>query len=94
MVGQALFHEFGEKPLIPSVVAWIVTLDLASPIIRESHPFDLICDGSHVSLSDFMRMCVFLDGRIFRRHTKRIEAHWIEDIEAHHALVPRYSIAD
>ena len=39
-----MLHEFGEKPLIPLVVVWIVAFEQAAPVIGESHSLDLFGD--------------------------------------------------
>ena len=93
-VGQALFEELQEKPLVPPVVVRVVALHQAVPIVREAHPLDLSGDAGHVAFGDVVRMPALFDGRVFGRHAKGIETHGIQHIEAAHALVAGHGITD
>ena len=91
---QSVLHEFGKEPLIPFVVSRIVALERSSPVVRESHPFDLLGDGRHVAFGDVVRMAAFRDGSVLCGHPEGIEAHGVEHIETHQALVSGHCIAD
>ena len=92
--GETVFHEFREKPLVPLVVAGVVTFEGTTPIVRESHSLDLLGDGGHVSLGDVVRMTAFSDGCVLGWHTEGIEAHGIENIKPHQALEASDGVAN
>ena len=91
---KADFHELREKPLIPLVVAWVVTLEGSTPVIGKSHPLDLLGDGSHVAFRDVVRVTALGDRSVLCWHTKGVEAHGVEHIIPHQTLETGHSVAN
>ena len=69
-IGKSRLEEASKEQLIPFVVIRVMTLDHTIPIIRESHSLDLLCNRSHISFGNIMRMTSFSDSCIFCRHSK------------------------
>ena len=93
-IGKSRLEEASKEQLIPFVVVRIMTLHHTVPIIGKSHSLDLFGNRSHVSLGNIVRMAAFSNGRVFCRHSKRIKAHGIENIEPFHSLISSNCITD
>ena len=93
-VGEPLFEELEEEPLVPTVVLRVVAFHQPVPIVGEPHALDLGGDARHVSLGDVVRVAAFRNRRVFSGHAKGIEAHRVEHVVSAHALVAGHSVAN
>ena len=86
-VGDTLFVELQEDPLVPAEVGGVTGDNLFRPIERSAHAAQLAAHVLHVRHRPLTRMNLPLDGGVLRRQAEGVEANGVEDVEALHPLV-------
>lgn len=79
--------ELQEDPLRPFEVAWIGGVHFAIPIVGKSEAFQLSAKSIDVFFRRGAGMLTRFDGILFRRQSKGIPSHRVQDVVASHALV-------
>jgi len=98
-LGFLALHEPGpekieEEFLLVLVVGRIAGRDLAAPIDRQAHQFELRAHRRDVVVGPFARVNLALDGGILGGQTEGVPAHRMQHIQAHRALIAGDHIAD
>ena len=75
------------------VIARIAGRDLAAPIERQAHRFELRLHRRDIGVGPFLGMDLALHRGVFRRHAESVPAHRMQHVEAHGALEPRHHVA-
>ena len=82
-----------EHLLLMLVVGRIAGRDLAAPVERQAHRFELRLHGGDVLVGPNLRMDLALHGGVFRRHAEGVPAHRMQHRIPHGALHPRHHVA-
>ena len=90
---QASFEEIEEQLLLVLVIGGIAGRDLARPVERETHRLQLRTHGCDIGVGPFRRTGIVLHGGVFRRQSKRVPAHRMENVEPARAPIARDNIA-
>ena len=86
-------EEIEEHLLLVLVIGRIAGRDLAAPVERQPHGFELRLHGGDILVGPFPRMDLALHGGILRRHAEGVPAHRMQHGIAHGALHPRHHVA-
>jgi hypothetical protein len=79
--------------LLVLVVGRIAGRDLAAPVERQAHRFELGLHGRDILVGPFLGMNLALHGGIFRRHAEGVPAHRMQHRMAGCALEARHHVA-
>ncbi len=90
---QAGLHEVNEHGLFVAIVGGIAGGDLAAPIQRQAHGFELAAHGGNIFIGPGFGMHAALDGGVFSRHAEGVPAHGMKHIEAAGPLEARNDVA-
>ena len=93
-IHQALFVELGEEPLLPAVVLRPAGGQFTVPVVAEPEPLQLAAHVVDVLVGPGGGGAFVLDRRVFRRQTKGVPAHRLQDVLAQHALITADHVAD
>ena len=91
---RPLLQHAQEKPLRPTVVVGQAGGDFGLPVVAQPQPPHLAAHVGDVLERPLAGRGVVLERRIFRRESKGIPAHGMEDVVALHPHVARQGIAD
>jgi len=83
-VGEALFVELQEHPLIPAVVLGVARDDLAAPVDRGAHAIELVAHVRHVRFGPDSRMDLSVDRGVLSVDAEGVEAHREQDVMTAH----------
>ena len=93
-VNQSFLEHAGKQPLLPAVVIRLTCYDLARPVVAVSEEFELRAHLVDVLVCPIRGRHFFIDGSIFCRHAKCIEADGLQHVQAMHAAIPTDDIAN
>ena len=93
-IGQPLFKQTGEKPLLPAVVVRVAGAQFAVPVVGKTQPLQLAFHFLDIALGPNRRRHPILDGGVFRGHAEGIPTHGLQHVAALHALVTGDCIGD
>ncbi len=93
-VNHILFKHFQKEPLLPAVVIGSAGGNLPVPVIGEAHFFQLMPHGMNIFICPCRRMCLVINGSIFRRHTKGIPPHGMKHIIAGHSFISCHHVTN
>ncbi|GAB1484215.1 hypothetical protein MASR2M78_30330 [Treponema sp.] len=93
LIGQAAFKKLEEYPLGPLVVIGFAGGNLAVPIVGEAERLYLRAEHGYIGTGGDGRVRPGLDGIVFCREPKGIEAHRVQDIVSVHAQVAAIDIS-
>ena len=86
---QSLLDEGQEHFLFMTVIVWMAGRDLAGPVDRQPHHFELAPHGVDIGVGPLGGMDLLFHRRVFRRHAERIPAHRVEHVEAAGTFIAR-----
>ena len=92
-VHQAGGQEVQEQLLLVAEIAGMAGGDLARPVERKPHGFQLPAHGVDVGAGPVARVHAFGHGRVFRRQSEGVPAHGVEHVEAPRPLVAGHQVA-
>src|SRR5699024_233622 len=92
-IHQASFVEFGEEPLLPTVIFGIARGEFTVPIVAKTEAFKLVAHVSNIGVGPFGRGFAALKGCVFSRQAKGVPTHWLQYVFALHALIAAHYIA-
>ena len=87
-VGEVLFVELQEEPLVPAVVLRVAADRLMVPVEHRAHRFELAPHALDVAVGPLVRVDALLDRRVLRGQAEGVEADGEEDVVAAHSTVP------
>ena len=93
-IGEVLFKELNEKPLVPFVVVRQAGRHFARPVVGEPEAAHLRLHGGNVAQRPFARRGIVLNGGIFCRQSEGIPTHGMKNVVTVHPHVTRKGIAD
>ncbi|OQC23181.1 MAG: hypothetical protein BWX71_02149 [Deltaproteobacteria bacterium ADurb.Bin072] len=94
LVHEALLVHPNEEELFPPVIIRVAGGELATPVITETHAFELGLHVLHILVGPFLRVHAARDGRVLGGHAEGVPAHGMEHVESFHLLVASHDIAD
>ena len=86
-------QEIKEHFLLVLVVSRVAGRDLAAPVERQAHRFELRLHRRDIVVGPLFGMDLALYGGVLRGQAKGVPAHWMQHIHPHRAFVPRDHIA-
>ena len=94
LVDQTFFVQFGEEPLLPTIVFWLAGSDFTLPVIAKAQHFQLVFHVFDVVVSPRCWRGLVFDRRVFCWQTERIPTDRLQYVFALHALVAGDHITD
>src|SRR5680860_1382576 len=92
-VDQARFQHVEEQALLLVVIIEVAGGQLACPIERQAHAFELAAHGGDVVVGPFGGMNAALYGRVFRRQAEGVPAHRMQHVVALRAHIAGHDVA-
>ena len=92
-IGEALLQQVEKQLLLVLVVGGRAGRDLAGPIERQAHRFELAAHRVDVGVGPRAGVDLAFHGGVLRRHAEGVPSHWMQDVEALGALVAGKDIA-
>ena len=90
---QPGLDEIQEHLLFMAVIIRMAGCDLARPVDRQPHQFQLAAHGVDIGVGPFGGMDFLFHRGVFRRHAEGIPTHRVQHIEAAGAFIARDHVA-
>ena len=92
-VGEALFQQVQEQLLLMAIIVRRAGRDLARPVERQAHRFQLAAHRVDVGVSPGAGVDLTFHRGVFGGHAERVPAHRMQDVEPLGALVAGKDVA-